>query len=900
MSDNTENQAEAVPVHETAPAKKNKSTKKKTNPVLSFFKFIFTLLILLLLLVLAGAVFCIIDKKSSLAAVPRNYTAYIHTDSAFHTVNPLLDLHAADVLLSKPEYVHLRKAFVSLRSSPLRENKIVEFVLSRSVDLALYNGVKNQDFVAVLNLGVFSAVTRLSEFAAQKVSIPGLMLMTAEQMNYFQYETNGLRIYLKPVKNLLIASNSLDLLITASLAENDSLYTNDQKKLFSESSGKSLRIVANGRQLAEDFTGTDELLHSMAGLISPDSLSVIDLNISDSDISLKCQIPIEDEENYSNSLTPLLKKRSRTPSILSRLNEKVQYYTILNAGTLNELKDAVFPIVPREKNAEKTWKSAESLCKTALGMDLEDLIFSWTGSEFAAFGLENHNDPIFAVQVSDEKQRKKIFELITDSFFVKEDDSLILGGVRLPKLLLPNYLNWILSMFDLNMPSPYFLVEDGFIYFSQSPETLSQIYSDRNAGNPLVKSPNWQQVSSGQKSDASVSLFYDLEKSAPFFLRSSQAVSSVLRLYTMGRFDVRTKNSKLEFQLQACARKSGSLITVPGFPVQLGKDVEIEDFQFVKDENLLCWVENKHVVKTMDLSDMQIRETAMNDNVHLAAAVNSAGGGAIWTVSPFGVVTLLNPKLETVANFPVMLGSHISTRATATETGLYVPLEDEKIAFVSLKGSVDYIEIPELSVKSPVSVLGNYATVYDKGFLGKIYNIEKTQCLNKTNPIEVDEIGLGSPVLVKNGSKVSTAFISQSGKVEVWSNGKELKYFPVQLEGVYLLNLQASEKYLYALSDSAVLTRISLNDGKKLSVRIPKSTARNAYLSVQKKSSGKYEIYVNADSNVIYGFNENLELLSGFPLTGCGIPVFADINGNKSEECIALTLDKKIVAWKVR
>lgn len=472
--------------------KKDKKNKKKRNPAGLFFKLVFMLILIVLLVAAAWCIFAVFNRKSALSAVSRNYMILVHSDSAFDTVNPLLDLQAADVFLSMPEFSKYRKSFMAARSSPLRENKIVKFALSRPVDLALYGSSDKQNYLAVVNLGIFSAATRLADFIVPRFNVPGLSVVHSDLINCYLYEKDGFSIYLKPVKNLLLASDSLEILLTASAAKNDSLYTNEQLKMLSANSGNSLKIVADARQLAENFTGSDALLSSMAELISPDSLSVVSLNISDSDIGVKIQLPVEDEENIDNSLLPLLKKRSKTPSVVSRFSDSVQYYTILNAGTLEELKSAVFPLVPKSKNIEKTWNSAESLCQTAFSMSIEDLIFSWTGNEFAAFGLENHNEPVFAVQVENEKQRRKIFESVTSSMFVNEDNSLILGGARLPRLKLPGFLNWILSIFDISIPSPYYLVQDGFIYFSQSAENLSQIYSSANSGRTLVKSANYQ------------------------------------------------------------------------------------------------------------------------------------------------------------------------------------------------------------------------------------------------------------------------------------------------------------------------------------------------------------------------------------------------------------------------
>ena len=41
-------------------------------------------------------------------------------------------------------------------------------------------------------------------------------------------------------------------------------------------------------------------------------------------------------------------------------------------------------------------------------------------------------------------------------------------------------------------------------------------------------------------------------------------------------------------------------------------------------------------------------------------------------------------------------------------------------------------------------------------------------------------------------------------------------------------------------------------------------------------------------------------MISGFPVAGWGRPVFADVNGDKNIDVLALTMDKKIVGWNLR
>ena len=904
--------------------KVEKVAKKKKSLIVRFFLSIITVIITILMLLAAAFAFAAFDRRSSLASIPRNYSIYLRTDSAFDTVNPLFDLQAADVFLSAPEFSSVRKTFMDFRSSELRENPFFRFALSRPVDFAIYSDSYRHDnshFVAVVNLGMFSLFTRLASYMYPKLdlTVENLTYKNSEQASYYVYkipeskDQNGRitqksqDLYIKSVKNLVIVSDSFEHLITAALAENDATYTPEQKKLFKGSKKGELRIVADAHSLMRVLTEGNQLLSSMADIIASDSLSVISFSISDSSISVKSRIPVSPSSEDSKSLSILLSKKSTAPVLLTRLSDITQYYTILNAGTFQELKDSVLPFVPEIKNPDEFWKNSDDWCKTILNMDLNEFLFSWTGSEFAVLGIENQNDPVFVIQVKDEKQRQSVFNRLTSSILVKDDNSLILGGVRLPQLKFPPFLNWILSLMGVNMPAPYFMVLDGNIYFSESPECLSAVYTNAHSGKALVKSENYQAVSGNQKIESSLSLFYNLERSIPFFLRSKEVFSRVLQLYTMGRFDVRIDKNLLELSLDACARKSGSLYSVPGFPISLEGKASPENLQadYGKSPNHVYWVEDGGRIKALELSGMTAIAKSENDSIQIVSAKKNKYGGAVWAVSSHGMVNLLTPALENTPNFPLMLGDNVQGRICAAGDNLVVITERGSVSIIKADASVSTVELPGLSVKSAPGVLdgSDFFVIYSKGFLGKIYCFDGDKCLNADSPIMIPGIGLGSPAIMKNGNKKLIAFVTQAGELNVWrsdSTGEQIEGFPKKLGGVFMTNVVASDKYFYALSNDAILYRIS-KDGSLLTVQIPNSTAKSPYLCVRdSEHNGKFSVFVCADANVIYGFNENLELLSGYPLSGCGYPVFADANGDKIGECIALTVDKKLVAWKVR
>ncbi len=898
--------------------KNRKSAGKKRGGFLKFLLVIFLLFVVAFAALLA---FCAFDRKSAISAIPKSFSCYVKTDSAIETIDPMLDLRAADVFLSSPEFKPFRSIFMDLRSSPLRKNKIFRKIASRPIDAALYDGAfeaGKQNFLAAVNLGYLSFISRPLKSVFPKIlplikpildeNKAELGIIENENLSYFELKLDGAVYYFVPVKNLVIFSDSSDLLLMSAIVDNDVTYTDSQKKLISQKS-KDLRIIANARSLAESFTSQNDVLGKVVDILPADELSVVSVKFSDSDIYVDMKVPLSVESVEASSLSTILSKKSTTPEILSRMTNIVQYYTVLNAGSLEELQTSVFPILP-VKDPASMWDSANSACRFAFSMDISDLVFSWSGKEFAVLGIENQNDPVFAIQVSDEKKRQQVFDKVVDSIFINSDNSLILDGVRLPRLKLPTFLNGLLSVFGISIPKPYYMVLDDYIYFSESPEALSAIFMENDKGDSLMKVESWKTVSSGIKNDATVSLFYNLNRSVPFFLRSNAALSKVLELYTVGRFDVKIKEGEVDFVLQANADSAKDLRSVPGFPLELPADAVAKNFVVENKDNpkFVFWT-GKDSISQLDLASLEIKTVENVGKCELLPASSKQKDASIWAVSSDGYVYLCDRKLEFLENFPVVLPERTVPGIAVCDEGVLVPLENGSIVLVYPNGTSSTVKMPEISIKAAPNVLGNTLSVYNKSFLGAIYfaDLKNLSCLNTENPIEMFEIGFGSPASIVSGKKLYTAFVTQAGSLSIWEDmgaepvvTKNLGELEMSLDSTFEGRLCASSNYLYALSTDAVLYRISLN-GDLLSVKIPNASAKDAFLSVKKmEKNGDECVFVNADSNVIYGFNEELELLPGFPVVGSGNPVFADVDGDKKNEILAISLDKKVTACKLR
>ena len=877
--------------------------RKKHNPFVRLLAglaaFVFAAVVVLAL----WCAFSFFNRKAPLSVLPRDYAMYIHTDAAWDAVEPLIDLHASDMILSSPQFVEFRPSFMELRASPLRDNRWFKQLANRRIDAALYeNGTGKQDFVSAVDMGVLSAFTRPAALFVPLLKIPGLSYVQSADGAYFEYRYGETVFYIAPCRNLVIASANLKLFIQAIKGMNDT-YTAEEKKLLTERDGRPLRIVVDARKLVATVTAGNAVMERMNGLLSPDSLSVVSFGITDSDINLTARFPFSIPDSTDKTFSVLLQKQSGMPALLSRMPEVVQYYTLLNAGSLKELKESLFPLIPASQNADAQWSKASSMCRTVFSLSLEDILYSWTGSEFAVLGVEGQNEPVFAVQVEDEKQRAHVFEQVLSSIILKDDTSFVLGGVRLPKIQVPGYIQNVLRLFNVSLPEPYYMVQDGFIYFSESAESLSAIYTSARAGKRLSKHTNWQSVSNNQKPESTVSLYYNLEHSVPFFLRNKTEFSSVLQLYTLGRCDLRIQNGTLVCQLQAVARRSGDLRSVPGFPIALEGKVDAElQREPGSRAGAVFWTEDGRTVRALELSGMKMYKMQLPDVCTITAAAEVLKEkGVLWAVTSRGAVYLFNRQLAVVPGFPVMTGETPSARASAMGHSLIVPMEGGILCTVRDDGTVQNMTLPvNGSIKSAPGVLDDIAAVYDKGFTGSIFFVQNGSCLNAQEPLRVPGIAFGSPAMIRQGDVLYTAFITQAGNLYLWAGSTLVEGFPRKLSGVFYTNVTASGSYFYTLSADARLSRIGL-DGSFSSVAIPWVSAKEAYITAaDPDGTGIHNIYACTDGNVIYGFSENLELLSGFPLTGWGRPVFADVNSDRSADCFALSVDNKLHAWNLR
>ncbi|WP_027727567.1 hypothetical protein [Treponema sp. C6A8] len=888
-----------------------KSKKKKLPLPVRLLLIPVKIVLGIIALVIIWCTFCFFNRTSSVSAMPDGFALYLRSDSVWETVNPLLDIDASLVLLSTPEFQNFRQPFLELKKSPLRNNFFVKTALSRRVDTAVYNFNENEklDAVFILDAGILSGFTRLIPFCIKNLKLQpqNLKINTFknEYGTYFELEGTG---YFVIHKNLVIFTMNDKNLSKIMTFSNKGKYNDYEMNIFNEKMKEPLRIAVNSSNVVENFSSMlqNPYINSIVKNLSDQEYSILNFGISESNLNISLSVPFSiPEEAADNPLLKLISKDSKVPSLLPKLADTVQYYTLINCGSLRELKDAAL-IALQDKNIAEKWSITDYRCKLIFGKPLEELLFSWTGDEFIAFGIEGKAEPVFGIKISDESKRQEIFDTIFSSIILQSNDSLLVDGIRLPCIELPPFLSALVTAFGIDIPRPYYLVTDGFIFFSQSPENLVGFNSALKIDNRLSKNENWKAVSSLQSLYSSLSIYYNLERSVPFFVRGNSTLSKIIRLYNLGRFDLDVKDATLTLNLQSANVQNGSVLNIPGFPKKLSEDTSHTLIASnAPKSNLIFWKEGLEKIRMLNLSTFAEGETVISDLEYLIAASEetaSESGGEIWAVTKQGLCFLLDKNLQAVKGFPLMLGVSTLCQPTVYKSSLMIATRDSTLCFVSSKGDVKTIETSaEENIRSTPSVFGDYIAFYEKGFLGGVHILKNLKEITET-PFEIDGIAYEAPCLFKKDSKTYAAFITQAGLLYLFDlqTKSVVSGFPVKLDDIFYVNVKAADDYIFALSSSGNLYRVSMEDASSTLIKIPHLSAQSGRITVCDYDKNKSEeIFVSGEGNQLYGFSSSLDMLYKFPVSGYGNPVFADINSDNKKDCIVITFDSKLNALNV-
>lgn len=865
------------------------------------------IVIIALPVILIGVSF--IGRVSPDSVIPASFSVYLRVPHVVRAGDHLFSHKGLEDIVADPALSSIAPLVSTISKEEILSNPLIRFAGKGELCAGLY---ENDSFLLAWDMTTLSLFSRLLPGIISRMEIPGLYRVQAGRLSRFEFRSEtGMVLFMEPWKNLLLVSNSAPLFESALSGDLEFAAIQDSVHREFSSNDFDVGILVDGTQFLSTITENTAIPEDISSLIaslSTPGLTEVRISIGKEMLHIESMVPLT---SNIDSLSSVLTVDSRVPALLGSLPEKTPYSTIISAASIQKLMDIALSI--KKDELTPLLKKADTSSRLLLGLSLEELLYSWTGSEIGVFGLEGKPNPVFSVRISNETERKKVFEKLLGSFALTGDNSVVLDGVRIPRIRLPDFLSALLRLWNIFVPSPYYLVESGFLLVSESPENLVASVNAMRQNKTLVKTELWKDLSSGASDQSALSLYYSLDRSVPFFLRGNGTIQRILQLYGKGLFRLAIRKEKVVISLTARSGTATGPVLLPGYPMNvglpIGNRVHVLHFPQKNESRILLPSGKKHIVSLRPDTGEKFTFESEDDLWCIPANgfnPRTADKESAWIVSTRGEVSLVDGNLTAQKGFPVASGAKLSAEPVAFEEKLYLCDQDSSLYVINSSGVLETISLPFSGIlRSPPSFIelqgSSYMASYPKSFLGEIWLTDLQGNPLAGWPVPVSGIAFGAPLFCVTDKTLNVSFLIQAGELLVLDKeGLVLPGFPLQLDGVFFFQPVFDGTFLWALSHRGQLFRIGL-DGSVKAIQIPGLSAESGFLAPYDiDGDGIKEIFATGDGNSLQGYSRDLNPIAGFPLPAWGLPWFGDLNGDKKTECIAAGMDNLLYAWQLR
>ena len=896
----------------------NKPKAKKPN---KFLKFITTLLVIIAILAVGWTAFSLIGRVNAATVIPDSASIRISISSPVRLLEGILNHDSLNEITNVPSLSGIASILTALKDSNILNIGILRLAARGNLELALLpSDSDSKTLIAVWDFGFFSPLLRILPTITNFVNVPNLYYVQAGKHSRFEYRLSDKTFYVSPFHNLLFVTDD------AGVFESRSAANSGHAKAYStiKPSDYDAALMLSNEFIRTLLSDQDSGMAAIMNNIEFESRVEAGISIYPKKIEFRLAAPLSSRQT---SLSRLLVQRSRIPGIAERVPSTAQYATILSAGTLEELYQTALVFTP---GLDEALKTAESTSRLVLGLTLSDLLFSWSGNEFAAIGLEGRPHPVYLIQIADEKKRKNVFDKAFQSAALSENTKLNLDGVRIPRIEVPEFLQSLLRRWDIFIPSPYYTVYKDYFLASESAEALLAALRAMQRNDVLPKTAAWRNIAGGKNVSSSFSLYYSLDLSVPFFLRKNTALSGFLSLYRQGLARMSFNKGLVEISLSLVPGSGGGITLVNGYPLDAGARPSNRIYGAMgKGDESRIFYSSGNTAYSLKIADNTVSELSGQGNHWIIPAVDVTvkdvkGTVFAWVVTDRGRVTLVDGEMEAMQGFPMLTGLSLSSAPTAFMGKLYLCDEDGKVYSVDATGKQGVWETSFTSaIRSPPSFLlisdkkrnSIYSAVYPKSFFGEIWLLdgEGRTLPNWPAPIAIESddeeedggnvgIGFGSPLLFAYKNNIYVAFINQSGQISVYDEDTVLvPPFPIALDGIFYQQPVFDGEFMWLVSANGMFFRVSL-EGEVLCQDIPGfSVKEEGYITFFDSDGDKVpEIYITGEGNALYAYTRFFRSLVGFPLPAWGRPLFVPAQGGKKAEIFGMGMDKRLYRWQYK
>ncbi|MDR1859211.1 MAG: hypothetical protein LBQ69_07040 [Treponema sp.] len=883
-------------------------------------KFIVTLVCVLVVIVIAWTVFSLVGRVSASSVVPDSAIFRVSVSNPARLLDGIVSHGSLNEISALPGLAFAEPLLNALNDSPFLKSRLLRFFMRGNLEFALLDAREgaSQTLVGAWDMRLLSPLLRILPVVSRFVPIPGLYYVQARGNSRFEYRMGAMTLFIGPCRNLLFITNSSRVFESRSTAE-DSV---EAFSIIKPSSYDAALLISHefiGGILSEQAPSIAAILDN----IEFGSMVEAGLSIYPKKFEFRLAAPVSSRQE---NLSRLLERRSQAPGMAERVPANAQYVTILSAGKLEELYRAALVFSP---GLDDTIRQADRSSRAILGLTLSDILFSWSGNEFAAFGIEGRPHPVYAIQITDERKRKEVFDRAFRSIALGESVRLNLDGTRIPRIEIPEFLQSLLRRWGLFLPSPYYTIYRDFLLASESAEALLSALRAMQRNDVLPRTADWRNIAGGRAADgvnaaSGFSLYYSLDLSIPFFLRKNTALSSFLALYRQGLVRMGFDRGLVDISLALVPGAGGGVSLASGYPVKIGGRPSNRVYGAGSGESSRIFLTSGGSSFSLNPADNSTRELS-GQGSHWVVPAEGGRRGAVnaWVVTDRGRVTLVDADMEPLPGFPALTGLRLSSPPRAYGGRLYLCDEDGGVYAVDESGRQDAWETSFVAaLRSPPSFLAvpargganSYAAAYPKSFFGEIWLLDTDGRALPNWPVPTSRIsglgefggstgiGFGSPLLFSHGNRVHVAFVCQDGEFSVYGeNASPVPPFPLMLGGVFYQQPVFDGEYLWLVSSDGTLFRVGL-DGEILYQRIQGfSVMEEGYITAFDCDGDKApEVFITGEGNALHAYTRNFRSLEGFPLPVWGRPFFVPAQGGRKAEVFGMGMDRQLYRWQFR
>ena len=891
----------------TSPSPRNGKKRKKSG-FLKKAGILLLALILIILLPLAGLIgYSLIDRTNPVRHLADGYYAAVTIRSASDTLQKGLYLSAVDSLLSSPETASLQSNLRALRSNATLQSDRFKRLLNVPINIAVYEG---NNTALIADIGIRSAAVRLLPIVTVIKpelfdSIPNLSKtefdINGDRKMGFLFElTRDQTLYICFYKNLIIAATSEDLLYSC-IAENSEASGKRLTALLRSSNRGAVSVYADPSYFISGIAAKQDIVGNMVRELAFPEPATLNVNFDEKIVSFHSIINWISEHAEVNAI---LQRRSTLPSILSRLPEGTAYLTLLNLGDPQFIYENTKAFFPPELT--KTFNSADKNSKFFFNKDLNQLIFEWMGSEIGVFGHRDSQTPVFFIALKDEAKCRYLFDDLFNTIFIDRSVSAVVDDNRIPRIIFPSWLSGLLRSFQIDLPEPFYMMQDGYLYLSNSAEALGMCKKEIDAGKLLVKTGEWKKVAKAVSAETSFLVYYSLDRSIPFFLEQNTLLKTAFKNYGKGVLSLRfaaERQVTLDFYTQKTDTRK--LEEIPAFPRSLSQRPETDIICAKTADNIpyIFWTNGSNV-HSMNLLTGNELTLSLDGKAGIAAEIKHSKLQALWAVSARGSIYRTNENLEPFAGYPMLTAEKLLPKPVAFNGGIVAPLSsDSGLLFADSTDNWFTSDMMNTKLRTAPIVFKDGIAALPRSFESNLYLFNKEGKIAEGYPIELDGIFAAAPVFFEEAKgKPAVAFVSEDGRFSIRSLSEDyVEIATCDLNTVCKADLaySASLRAFFVVSQDGHLFKFNTAGAITDSLPLKTGTADDYRITLlDVTGDGKDEIFISGGGNALYGYTSGFAPLDGFPLAGTGTPYLLDIDGDSQPELITHGIDAKVHAYR--